>query len=91
MPHEADFQKLLDLLWKMHSAHKLEDCIALVDGAIHRAELLKAAVTKAASKRGRLGGTKTAERGPEYFAKIAAMRKTRGGGRPKKIATSNSE
>jgi hypothetical protein len=33
---------------------------------------------------GTKGGKKTAERGPEYFAKIAAMRKQRKGGRPKK-------
>lgn len=33
---------------------------------------------------GSKGGKKTAERGPEYFAKIAAMRKTRAGGRPRK-------
>jgi hypothetical protein len=33
---------------------------------------------------GAKGGTKTAERGPEYFKKIAAMRKTKAGGRPKK-------
>jgi hypothetical protein len=33
---------------------------------------------------GSKGGKRTAERGPEYFAKIAAMRKTRSGGRPKK-------
>ena len=32
---------------------------------------------------GKKGGLKTAERGPEYFRKIAAMRKVRGGGRPK--------
>ena len=32
---------------------------------------------------GAKGGKKTAERGPEYFSKIAAMRKTRSGGRPK--------
>ena len=30
------------------------------------------------------GGSKTAERGPEYYAKIAAMRKTHKGGRPRK-------
>jgi hypothetical protein len=29
---------------------------------------------------------KTAERGPEYFKQIAAMRTTRGGGRPRKQA-----
>jgi hypothetical protein len=33
---------------------------------------------------GAIGGKKTAERGPEYFAKIAAMRKQRKGGRPRK-------
>lgn len=37
-----------------------------------------------AAAMGAKGGKKTAERGPEYFAKIAAMRKVRGGGRPKK-------
>jgi hypothetical protein len=30
---------------------------------------------------GKRGGLKTAERGPEYYAKIAGMRKTRAGGR----------
>jgi formylmethanofuran dehydrogenase subunit B len=33
---------------------------------------------------GRIGGKKTAKRGSAYFKKIAAMRKTRAGGRPKK-------
>jgi|SRR5690348_6330151 hypothetical protein len=56
-------------------------------------ELLKAAValSKDLAERppeavalGAIGGKKTAERGPEYFARIAAMRKTRAGGRPKK-------
>lgn len=37
-----------------------------------------------AAAMGSKGGAKTAERGPEYFARIAAMRKTRGGGRPRK-------
>src|SRR5438270_4395552 len=58
-------------------------------------ELLRAAValSKDLAERppeavalGAIGGKKTAERGPEYFAKIAAMRKTRGGGRPRKSA-----
>jgi hypothetical protein len=36
---------------------------------------------------GRIGGKRTlANRGPEYFAQIQAMRKTRAGGRPKKTA-----
>ncbi len=33
---------------------------------------------------GRRGGQKTAERGSEYFRNIAAMRKTKAGGRPRK-------
>ncbi|HWB82500.1 MAG TPA: hypothetical protein VG675_00025 [Bryobacteraceae bacterium] len=35
---------------------------------------------------GSRGGSKTAERGPEYYRKIAGMRKTRAGGRPRKDA-----
>ncbi|HEY4258285.1 MAG TPA: hypothetical protein VGM66_13815 [Candidatus Udaeobacter sp.] len=41
-----------------------------------------AAVNPAAAL-GAKGGLKTAERGPEYFARIAAMRTSRKGGRPK--------
>jgi len=37
----------------------------------------------AAVELGKLGGKKTAERGPEYYAEINAHRKVRGGGRPK--------
>ncbi len=44
-------------------------------------ELLKASPAAALGSK---GGKKTAQRGPEYFRKIAGMRKTRGGGRPKK-------
>ncbi len=32
---------------------------------------------------GKMGGKATAKRGPEYFRKIAAMRKTKAGGRPR--------
>jgi hypothetical protein len=39
---------------------------------------------KPAAALGSKGGTKTAERGPDYFREIAAKRKTMGGGRPKK-------
>ena len=38
----------------------------------------------AAVELGKLGGQKTAERGPEYYAEIQAMRKVRAGGRPPK-------
>src|SRR2546430_2223093 len=37
----------------------------------------------AAAELGKLGGQKTAKRGPEYYAKIQAMRQVRAGGRPK--------
>ena len=33
---------------------------------------------------GAMGGKATAKRGPEYFRKIAGMRRTKAGGRPKK-------
>ena len=39
---------------------------------------------QAAVDLGRLGGRSTAKRGPEYFRKIAAKRKTFAGGRPPK-------
>jgi hypothetical protein len=32
---------------------------------------------------GALGGKATAKRGPEYFSRIASLRKTKAGGRPK--------
>jgi hypothetical protein len=38
---------------------------------------------QAAAELGKLGGQKTAERGPEYYAEIQAQRKERKGGRPK--------
>ncbi len=66
----------------------------LLQGRAERAtELLGTAVKLAdhllserpAALLGAKGGKKTAERGPEYFAKIAAMRKTRAGGRPKTV------
>jgi hypothetical protein len=55
-------------------------------------ELLTAAVQLAdhlltvnpAATLGKKGGTTTAQRGPAYFRKIAAMRKERKGGRPRK-------
>jgi len=41
-------------------------------------------VPPAAAVLGRKGGLATKKRGSEYFRQIAAKRKTRGGGRPKK-------
>ena len=66
---------------------------SLPEGRAKRAgELLGASVKLAdellrvspASALGARGGKKTAERGPEYYRKIANMRRTHGGGRPRK-------
>jgi hypothetical protein len=58
----------------------------LVDQSIARIEALLISVSMHPIEVGRLGGNKTAERGPDYFKQIAAMRKTRAGGRPRKQA-----
>jgi hypothetical protein len=50
--------------------------------AIRLLEKLKARIDPV--EMGRKGGQKTAERGAEYFRQLAAMRKTRAGGRPRK-------
>jgi hypothetical protein len=84
MSHEAAFAKLSACLNRALEAPTLEDSRQAITEAIQRTERLTKAVTTAAVKRGRKGGTKTAERGPEYFREIAAMRKTRAGGRPRK-------
>jgi hypothetical protein len=52
----------------------LGDSVALAD---HLLTIEPAAVL------GKLGGKATAKRGPEYFRKLAAMRKTKAGGRPR--------
>lgn len=57
--------------------------VKLLDSALALTGDLLAAPSSAVSL-GQRGGKKTAERGPEYFKKIAAMRKTKAGGRPKK-------
>jgi hypothetical protein len=74
-------------------AQRLLATTELPEGRAERAnELLTAAVSLAdvlletppAAALGAKGGAKTAERGPDYFKKIAAMRKTKAGGRPRK-------
>ena len=40
--------------------------------------------TPVAAQLGKLGGSVTAKRRPDYFKKIARMPKTKAGGRPKK-------
>jgi hypothetical protein len=55
--------------------------VEMVDGLIRDQDK-----SPAAKQLGRLGGTATAKRGPEYFRELAARRKTHGGGRPRKEA-----
>jgi len=56
----------------------LASAIALTD------DLVKQAKTPSAVALGRKGGSVIAKRGSEYFRKLAAKRKTHGGGRPRK-------
>ncbi|HWG21610.1 MAG TPA: hypothetical protein VG225_13855 [Terracidiphilus sp.] len=58
----------------------LRSALALTDDMLISAKMPAAAVL------GRKGGSQTAKRGPEYFRQLAAKRKTRAGGRPKKQA-----
>jgi hypothetical protein len=84
MGHEAAFEKLSRTLRHALESPTIQQCNALVFDALQQTERLAKVVATAAVKRGRKGGSKTAERGSDYFRKIAAMRKTRSGGRPKK-------
>jgi hypothetical protein len=60
-------------------------CHELLSAAMALADdLLTSAKASPAVALGRKGGTVTAKRGPEYFRNLAALRKTRGGGRPRK-------
>jgi hypothetical protein len=84
MNQEAAFEKLSHCLHQAQEAPTLEQSRTLIAEALQRVDRLSKVVLTAAEKRGRMGGTKTAERGPDYFRQIAAMRKTRSGGRPRK-------
>jgi hypothetical protein len=93
MAEPSDIKALYALI---HEAKLTVETADLPQGRTARAvELLTAALAladnlsqaKPAAALGAKGGAKTAKRGPEYFAKIAAMRKTRAGGRPKRTAS----
>ena len=90
MAKRNDLRALRNLI---SEAERILSTTTLPQGRAERAgELLRAAVALAddlltvepAVALGKKGGMKTAERGPEYFKKIAAMRKTKAGGRPRK-------
>lgn len=79
-------------------AHRLLATTTLPEGRSERAyELLTAAVHLAddllsqspAVELGKKGGKVTAKRGPDYYARISAMRKEHRGGRPPKKAKPN--
>jgi len=79
-------------------AHRLLATTTLPEGRSERAyELLTAAVHLAddllsqspAAELGKKGGKQTAKRGPDFYSKISAMRKTHGGGRPPKESKPN--
>jgi len=88
--NRADLLALRSLICE---AELLLSTTILPEGRAERAlEILRAAAkladylttTKPAVTLGKKGGMRTAERGPDYFRKIASMRKTKAGGRPKK-------
>jgi hypothetical protein len=84
MGHETDFGRIVSCLRQAMEARTVEESHALIAEALQRTEGLSKIIATVPVKRGRKGGKKTAQRGPDYFRKIAAMRKTRAGGRPKK-------
>lgn len=57
----------------------LKSALALTDDLLSQANK-----STAATVLGRKGGTVTAQKGSDHFRKLAAMRKTRAGGRPRK-------
>jgi hypothetical protein len=89
-PYETELNALRNLILQ---ADTILATTKLPQGRAERArELLSAAVAltddlltvRPAAALGAQGGKKTAERGPEYFKRIAGMRKTNAGGRPRK-------
>ena len=90
---ERDLHALRNLI---DEAHLLLETTDLPEGRSGRArELLSSAVslvndlidTSPAAALGQKGGLATAKRGPEYFRELAAKRKTKAGGRPRKNPT----
>ena len=93
MPKRQDMKALRNMI--AEAKRLIESSPELPEGRTQRAnELLGDAVVLAdylltiepAAVLGAKGGKATAKRGPEYFRKIAAMRKTKAGGRPAKQA-----
>lgn len=91
-PYEAELSALRNLLLETREVLTMRQvppdvsqrADELLSAAVALADDLLAKPAASAASLGKRGGLKTAERGPEYFRKIAAQRKTRAGGRPKK-------
>ena len=90
MADNPELEALRNLIVEAHAIVSTSD---LPEGRSQRAtEVLGAAIAladdllsrPAAAMLGKRGGIKTAERGPDYFKKIAGMRKKNAGGRPRK-------
>ena len=90
MPRTQDLKALRRMISEAHQI--LQTSPELPQGRTPRAlELLGDSVVLAdylltiepAAVLGKMGGRATAKRGPEYFRQIAAMRKTKAGGRPR--------
>ena len=99
MPKRSDARALKNLVDQAYLIVKsdpippggVESLRENLDAARKLAKLLLAKPEKtAAAQLGALGGKKTAERGPEYFRELAAMRKTKAGGRPRKSGINKS-
>lgn len=63
---------------------KMQGLILQLTQCLREAHAIALEINEQAVERGRKGGTKTAERGPEYFRRIATLRKKLAGGRPRK-------
>jgi hypothetical protein len=85
--HQTELNKICDGLREAIASIQPEECQEIVSQALRRAERLAESLASAPAKLGAKGGKKTAAlmtaKDPDYFKKLAAMRKTKAGGRPK--------
>jgi hypothetical protein len=80
--HQAELTKICDSLREALIAQP-EECKRIITQTLKRTERLSESIASAPAKLGSKGGLQTAKRGSEYFRQLAAMRKTKAGGRPK--------
>jgi hypothetical protein len=80
--HQAELAKICRGLTEAITAEPGE-CRDIIGEVIKRVERLSESIASAPAKLGSKGGRETAKRGSEYFRQLAAMRKTKAGGRPK--------